>query len=47
MMKTKVGYSENVDAFSSGVETATMANVITILKQDYYLLVVFKTKVKL
>lgn len=27
-MKTKVGYSENVDAFSSGVETATMANVI-------------------
>ena len=28
MLKTKVGYSENVDAFSSGVETATMANVI-------------------
>ena len=27
-MKTKVGYSENVDAFSSGVETATMANKI-------------------
>ena len=28
MLKTKVGYSENVDAFASGVETATMANVI-------------------
>lgn len=28
MLKTKVGYSENVDAFASGVETAKMANVI-------------------
>ena len=28
MLKTKVGYSENVDAFASGVETARMANVI-------------------
>ena len=28
MLKTKVGYSENVDAYASGVETATMANVI-------------------
>ena len=28
MLKTKVGYSENVDAFASGAETATMANVI-------------------
>ena len=28
MLKTKVGYSENVDAFSSGVEAASMANVI-------------------
>ena len=28
MLKTKVGYSENVDAFSSGVETATMANKV-------------------
>ena len=27
-MKTKVGYSENVDAFASGKETAQMANVI-------------------
>ena len=28
MLKTKVGYSENVDAFASGAETAKMANVI-------------------
>ena len=28
MLKTKVGYSENVDAYQSGVETAKMANVI-------------------
>ena len=28
MLKTKVGYSENPDAYASGVETATMANVI-------------------
>ena len=28
MLKTKVGYSENVDAFASGVDTAEMANVI-------------------
>ena len=28
MLKTKVGYSENVDAYTSGVETAKMANVI-------------------
>ena len=28
MLKTKVGYSENVDAYASGVETAKMANVI-------------------
>ena len=28
MLKTKVGYSENVDAFESGAETARMANVI-------------------
>ena len=28
MLKTKVGYSENVDAFTSGAETAKMANVI-------------------
>ena len=28
MLKTKVGYSENVDAYLSGVETAKMANVI-------------------
>lgn len=28
MLKTKVGYSENTDAFESGVETARMANVI-------------------
>ncbi len=28
MLKTKVGYSENVDAYASGVETAQMANVI-------------------
>ena len=28
MLKTKVGYSENVDAFASGAETAEMANVI-------------------
>lgn len=28
MLKTKVGYSENVDAFQSGVETATMAKII-------------------
>ena len=28
MLKTKVGYSENVDAFTSGVETATMANKV-------------------
>lgn len=28
MLKTKVGYSENVDAFVSGAETAKMANVI-------------------
>ena len=28
MLKTKVGYSENVDAFASGTETAKMANVI-------------------
>ena len=28
MLKTKVGYSENVDAFESGVETAKMANVV-------------------
>lgn len=28
MLKTKVGYSENVDAYESGVETAKMANVI-------------------
>lgn len=28
MLKTKVGYSENPDAYSSGVETAKMANVI-------------------
>ena len=27
-MKTKVGYSENVDAYASGVETATMAKTI-------------------
>ena len=27
-MKTKVGYSENVDAYTSGVETAKMANKI-------------------
>ena len=28
MLKTKVGYSENPDAFASGAETAKMANVI-------------------
>ena len=28
IMKTKVGYSENVDAYTSGVETAKMANKI-------------------
>lgn len=28
MLKTKVGYSENTEAFESGVETAKMANVI-------------------
>lgn len=28
MLKTKVGYSENADAYASGVETAKMANVI-------------------
>ena len=28
MLKTKVGYSENADAYLSGVETAKMANVI-------------------
>lgn len=28
MLKTKVGYSENTEAFASGVETARMANVI-------------------
>ena len=28
MLKTKVGYSEKVDAFASGAETAKMANVI-------------------
>lgn len=28
MLKTKVGYSENPDAYASGAETATMANVI-------------------
>lgn len=28
MLKTKVGYSENVDAYASGMETAKMANVI-------------------
>ena len=28
MLKTKVGYSQNIDAFNSGVETARMANVI-------------------
>lgn len=28
MLKAKVGYSENVDAFASGAETAKMANVI-------------------
>lgn len=28
MLKTKVGYSENSDAFASGAETAKMANVI-------------------
>ena len=28
MLKTKVGYSENADAFASGAETAKMANVI-------------------
>ena len=28
MLKTKVGYSENVDAYASGVETAKMANVM-------------------
>ena len=28
MLKTKVGYSENADAYTSGVETAKMANVI-------------------
>ena len=28
MLKTKVGYSENVDAFASGAETAKKANVI-------------------
>ena len=28
MLKTKVGYSENPDAFTSGAETAKMANVI-------------------
>ena len=28
MLKTKVGYSENTEAFESGVETARMANVI-------------------
>ena len=28
MLKTKVGYSENVDAYQSGVETAKMVNVI-------------------
>ena len=28
MLKTKVGYSENVDAYASGQETAKMANVI-------------------
>ncbi len=28
MLKTKVGYSENVDAYASGVETAKMANVV-------------------
>ena len=26
MLKAKVGYSEAVDSFSSGTETATMAN---------------------
>lgn len=28
MLKTKVGYSQNADAYESGVETAKMANVI-------------------
>ena len=28
MLKTKVGYSEAVDAYTSGAETAKMANVI-------------------
>ena len=28
MLKTKVGYSENIDAYTSGMETAKMANVI-------------------
>lgn len=28
MLKTKVGYSENANAFESGVETATMANKV-------------------
>ena len=28
MLKTKVGYSENIDAYNSGMETAQMANVI-------------------
>lgn len=28
MLKTKVGYSENTDAYASGAETAKMANVI-------------------
>ena len=28
MLKTKVGYSENADAYASGAETAKMANVI-------------------
>lgn len=28
MLKTKVGYSENTDAYTSGMETAKMANVI-------------------
>ena len=37
MLKTKVGYSENTDAFESGVETARMANVMKTHKLDYSL----------
>lgn len=29
MFKTKVGYSENTDAYTSGIETATMANKVS------------------